>query len=135
MTPAEVGHRVLRLARAQGERFGVSRAVPPAELAGAPAPWMTAPAGGDAAAILAAADRIASGRLDVFALRDVDLGDPPRWNRDPKTGVEAPLVWGKLLDYRDPRLVGDIKYLWEPNRHLHLVTLAQAHALTGEYRY
>ena len=66
------------------------------------------------------------------AARDADLGMPPRWNRDPKTGIEAPLAFGKLLDYRDPDLVGDIKYLWEPNRHLHLVTLAQAYALTGE---
>src|SRR5204863_7281145 len=35
----------------------------------------------------------------------------------------------------NPRLVGDIKYLWEPNRHLHLVTLAQAYALSGEAKY
>ena len=41
----------------------------------------------DAAAYLAAAARIAAGKLDVFALRNVDLGSPPRWNRDPKTGV------------------------------------------------
>src|SRR6185312_13212505 len=34
-----------------------------------------------------------------------------------------------------PALVGDIKYLWEPNRHLQLVTLAQAYALTGEARH
>jgi len=33
----------------------------------------------------------------------------------PKTGAEAPLTPGKLLDYRDRRLVGDIKYLWEVN--------------------
>ena len=59
---------------------------------------------------------------------------PPRWNRDPKTGIEAPLAFGKLLDYRDPDVVGDIKYLWEPNRHLHLVTLAQGYALTGKQR-
>jgi hypothetical protein len=135
MTPAEVGHRVLRLARAQAERVGLSGTVPPADLA-QPAPrWIGAPARTDVAAVLAAADRIAQGRLDVFALRDADLGDPPRWNRDPKTGTEAPLTFGKLLDYRDARLVGDIKYLWEPNRHLQLVTLAQAHALTGEFRY
>ncbi len=76
-----------------------------------------------------------AGRLDVFALADCDLGTPPRWNRCPKTGVEAPLAFGKQLDYRDPLLVGDIKYLWEPNRHLQLVTLAQAYALTGEARY
>ena len=65
----------------------------------------------------------------------MQLGAPPRWNRDPKTGIEAPLAFGKTLDYRDPDVVGDIKYLWEPNRHLHLVTLAQAYALTGKRAY
>jgi hypothetical protein len=137
MTPAELGHRVLRLAKAQAERLGFSGSpgAPPPDLAATFQPWVRVAAGTDAARIVAAADRIASGKLDVFALRDVDVGDPPRWNRDPKTGTEAPLTFGKLLDYRDPKLVGDIKYLWEPNRHLHLATLAQAHALTGEFRY
>jgi heparinase II/III-like protein len=135
MTPAEVGHRVVRLARAQAERAGLSGTVPAADLASPADPWMRAPTAVDAAAILAAADRVAAGRLDVFALRDARLGDPPRWNRDPKTGIEAPLAFGKLLDYRDARVVGDIKYLWEPNRHLQLVTLAQAYALSGEFRY
>jgi hypothetical protein len=65
----------------------------------------------------------------------VDVGSPPRWNRDPKTGIEAPLAFGKLLDYRDADRVGDIKYLWEPNRHLHLVTLAQAWSLTNNPKY
>jgi hypothetical protein len=32
-------------------------------------------------------------------------------------------------------VVGDIKYVWEPNRHLHLVTLAQAFSLTREKKY
>jgi hypothetical protein len=44
------------------------------------------------------------------------------------------LAFGKTLDYRDESLVGDIKYLWEPNRHLHFVTLAQAYAQTKEQR-
>src|SRR6185436_17396116 len=35
----------------------------------------------------------------------------------------------------NPQLVGDIKYLWELNRHLQLVTLAQAYALSRERRY
>src|SRR5690606_20505138 len=97
--------------------------------------WIRADAQVDPAPYVASAERIAAGRFDVFALRDADLGSPPRWNRDPKTGVEAPLVFGKLLDYRDAAVVGDIKYLWEPNRHLHLVTLAQACRLTGNERY
>jgi hypothetical protein len=137
MSPAEVVHRVLRAVQARAERSGWVRApVAPPPDAGAPTrPWVHADAQVDAARYRAAADRIAEGWLDVFALRDVDLGSPPRWNRDPKTGIEAPLEFGKLLDYRDPDVVGDIKYLWEPNRHLHLVTLAQAFALTGERKY
>jgi heparinase II/III-like protein len=138
MTPAEVSHRVLRALSMRAERAGLvgSEAVPPPDLATTPRAWVhTAAANVEAAPYLAAAERIAAGKLDVFALRNVDLGSPPRWNRDPKTGVEAPLRFGKLLDYRNSRLVGDIKYLWEINRHLHLVTLAQAYALSRDVRY
>jgi hypothetical protein len=137
MTPAEVGHRVLRMAKAQAERLGLSGAagVPAADTTKASRPWLHVPPRIDAARVLAAADRIAAGRFDILALRDADLGNPPRWNRDPKTGTEAPLAFGKLLDYRDPGIVGDIKYLWEPNRHLHFVTLAQAYAISGQFRY
>src|SRR6185437_14323080 len=39
------------------------------------------------------------------------------------------------IDYRDSARVGDIKYLWEINRHLELVTLAQAWHLTAQARY
>lgn len=138
MTPAEIPHRLLRslLADAQsiGSRFG-AQAVPAADLSVRPKFWFDGTARVDASLYAAAAERVASGRLDVFALHDLDLGSPPRWNQDPKTGVVAPPGFGKLIDYRDPRLVGDIKYLWELNRHLHLVTLAQAFALGGDARY
>jgi hypothetical protein len=137
MTPVEVSHRLLRTLSMRAERAGLlgSGVVPPPDLALEPRPWVHAPVKADAAPYLAAADRVAAGKLDIFALRDVDLGSPPRWNRDPKTGVEAPLSFSKLLDYRNPRVVGDIKYLWELNRHLHLVTLAQAYALSRDVRY
>jgi hypothetical protein len=137
MSPGEMAHRALRLARAEAERWGLFGfdGPPAADLSGAPHAWLGVPAEIDAEAVLAAANRIAAGRFDVLALRDVELGNPPRWNRDPKTGVEAPLEFGERLDYRDPQIVGDIKYLWEPNRHLHLVTLAQAYAISGQARY
>jgi hypothetical protein len=85
--------------------------------------------------VLAEADRIAEGWLDVHALKRLDLGSPPRWNRDPKTGIEAPLAFGKTLDCADTGLVGDIDYLREANRHRHLVTLARAYALGGGARH
>ena len=137
MTPVEVGHRALRAMAVRAERWGLgaSATAPPANLTQRFRPWIKVAKDVDAAGYLRAADRIAAGKFDVFALRDAELGSPPNWSRDPKTGLEAPLSFGKLLDYRDQRLVGDIKYLWEINRHLHLVTLAQAHALSGDARY
>jgi len=137
MTPVEVAHRVLRAAQAHAERSGMLRAPAVPEVDGTVEAknWVHKDGAIEPGPYLAAAERIAEGRFDVFSLRELDLGVPPRWNRDPKTGIEAPLAFGKLLDYRDPDLVGDIKYLWEPNRHLQLVTLAQAYALTGDRHY
>ncbi|HET7197354.1 MAG TPA: alginate lyase family protein, partial [Burkholderiales bacterium] len=126
----------LRYAQARAERAGWLAARPPEpDLSRRGVQWIGRSDAIDPAPYVAAADRLAIGRLDVFALADLDLGLPPRWNRDPKSGIEAPLRFGKQLDYRDPDLVGDIKYLWEPNRHLQLVTLAQAWALTGRRKY
>ncbi len=135
MSPAELPFRAARLVGAQIERLLPSREVPAADLSLTAARWIQPPGDFDAQPYFAAADAIVAGKFDVFALHGIDLGSPPNWNRDPRTGIEAPLQFGKLLDYRNTRLVGDIKYLWEPNRHLHLVTLAQAYALSGDSRY
>jgi hypothetical protein len=137
MTPAEVAYRVVRAVQAQAERAGVLGAggVPAPDLEQHSKPWVLVPDHVERAPYLAAAQRIGEGWLDIFALHGTEIGQPPRWNRDPKTGIEAPLLYGRTLDYRDPDIVGDIKYLWEPNRHLHLVTLAQAYALSGERKH
>ena len=136
MSPAEIRHRVVQAAHIRAERWGFAKCnVPVPDLSRTAAPWIDRTARVDREAYCAAADRIVEGRFDIFALRDIALGNPPDWNCDPKTGTNAPLEFGQSLDYRDPTLVGDIKYLWEPNRHYHLVTLAQAHALTGNERY
>jgi hypothetical protein len=137
MTPAEMANRLVRALQARAERSGLfgARRIPAPERAAAGNTWVFTNASVRPEPYVAAADRISSGLLDVFALRGAQMGSPPRWNRDPRTGIEAPLAFGKELDYGDPDLVGDIKYLWEPNRHQHLVTLAQAFALTHSKRY
>lgn len=91
--------------------------------------------GVDTLALQHAADAILAGHWNVFAMRAVQLGFPPQWNRDPKTGTNAPMTLGKAIDYRNEKTVGDIKYLWEPSRHLELVTLALAYRRTGVPRY
>jgi len=137
MSVVELSYRVRRAMSVRVERYRLlgSIRVPIADLSARSAVWLTVPPSCDRAVYMAAAERLAAGTFDVFALEGINLGSPPRWNRDPKSGIEAPLDFGKSLDYRDASVVGDIKYLWEPNRHLHLVTLAQAYALSGEKKY
>ena len=134
MSPAEVAHRAAKAASLTLLRAGLkpTRPVPTPDLTRKGVRFIEVPADLDAAIYVAEADRILGGRFDLFHLRDHALGFPPEWNRDPLTGTLAPLRHGRLLDYRDERLVGNIKYLWEPSRHLHVVTLAQAWALTRQ---
>lgn len=137
MSPAEIADRLWQRFVHQIESFELldPDAVPQADTGRRSKPWIAVPSGIAPAPYLAAAERILAGTFDVFALRGLALGSPPRWNRDPKTGIDAPLTFGKLLDYRDAERVGDIKYLWEPNRHQHLVTLAQAWTISRDSRY
>lgn len=133
MSLAEVALRSARALDSGLDRwFPAARKVPEpstAPRAGALLVRTDAP-GIDAGPYIAAARRIVTGRWPIFALDQADVGWPPRWNRDPRSGIEAPLIYGPGLDYRSEKLVGNIKYLWEPNRHLELVSLAQAWFLT-----
>jgi hypothetical protein len=136
MSPAEVGFRLRRKVQIDLERSGFGLAGPRAPEGACGRAWVSPlPRRFDAQRYTRAADKILDGRFDVFAIENARLGFPPRWNVDPKTGVEAPLAFGPTLDYRDPARVGDIKYLWEINRHLELVTLAQAWHLKADERY
>jgi hypothetical protein len=80
-------------------------------------------------------DDLLQGKIGFFGHKSLDVGVPVNWHRDPLTGIEAPLSFGKELNYRDERLVGNIKILWELGRHQHLIPLAVAYACTGEIRY
>ena len=136
MSAREVGFRLRRRVQEDAERAGIGLARPSEPMGDCGRPWVSPlPRGFDSERYSRAADRILDGRFDVFALEDARLGFPPRWNVDPKTGIEAPLEFGFGINYRDASRVGDIKYLWEINRHLELVTLAQAWHLTANERY
>lgn len=136
MNAAEIGYRVRQALQARWERLGLRRVRAVAPRGDSGAAWVDRlPRGFDASGYLLAADAVLEGRFDVFALTDAALGFPPMWNVDPKSRTVAPRAFGKSIDYRDERLVGDIKYLWEPNRHLQIVTLAQAWHLSGQRRY
>lgn len=136
MSVLEVLHRVKNKLRATKEQhFGAGAEQPPVAKYIDTINWI---GGGMPQSIgqwQDAADVIIDGRLNIFNLLDYSIGTPPRWNIDPKTGIKAPLEFGKTMNYRDEDTVGDIKYLWEPSRHLQLVTLCMAFKLTKDSRY
>ena len=136
MEAGEIRHRGKQAVRVwlESRGLGLVRPVTPAGRSGAP--WVSPlPRAFDVDRYADVADRLLEGRYSLFALDDVVLGFPPVWNRDPRTGVEAPTAFGKSINYRDPRVCGDAKYLWELNRHAMIVALAQAWHLTGQQRY
>jgi len=137
MSPAEIAYRTGKSLHVNAQRCGffTARLVPTPDPSRVSRSWFDRIAGIDDASYCRAADSVVTGRLDIVALKRVDLGKVPRWNRNPLTGQEAPLVLGKTLDYRDTNVLGDIKYLWAANRHLHLVVLAQAYYLSRNQRY
>ncbi len=87
------------------------------------------------AACLEAAEKILDGVVSIFNLTDISEGVPIPWHLDHQSGKEAPRVYSKDINYRSFEECGDIKYVWEPSRHLELVTLARAFALTGDSRF
>ncbi len=74
-------------------------------------------------------------RFSFFRLDRADFGPVIKWNHDYLNGITPPLGFGPRMDYRNASLCGDIKYVWEHNRHHHLVELAKAYYLTGKQEY
>lgn len=81
------------------------------------------------------ADRVVAGHLSLLAHRDLTVGDPVDWWRDPVAGVRAPGSHWSRIRFLDPSVVGDHKVTWELGRHQALVLLAQAWWCTRESRY
>ncbi len=90
---------------------------------------------GQLEALLERAEGICAHRLSFFGLTDVFVGDPIDWHRDHASHRRAPRGYSADIDYRDFRVTGDCKLVWELNRHYHLVVLARAWRCTGERRY
>ena len=82
------------------------------------------------------ADQLCDNRMDIFELKNFNIGEIINYNLDYKTGLTSPSdKFGKKIDYRDNKKIGDIKYIWEPNRHLFLLTLARAFSLSHDKKY
>lgn len=136
MSAPEIWHRLDSAVKSKLEQAGFRLAIPGPPSGQCGSSWMDPiPTQFSPTPYIKAADNILAGQFSVFSMRHAQLGFPPLWNQDPLTRARAPVKFGKTIDYRNERVVGNIKYLWEINRHLELVTLAQAWHLSQEPRY
>ncbi|MDG2047841.1 MAG: alginate lyase family protein [Halioglobus sp.] len=137
MSTPELLHRIKEKCLIYLQRFGFfsAKLMPAPDISVEVAPWLKYGTGLSATCYVEEATRVLAGEVPIFALSPASLGAIPLWNTDPKSGTHAPLSFGRSLDYRNAEVVGDIKYLWEPNRHLQWVVLAQAYALSRERRF
>jgi len=85
--------------------------------------------------IVKQAGKICEHKFDLLGYRNLDYGNPIRWQVDAVHGKRAPRRPFYQVRYLDFEEVGDSKVVWELNRHQHLVTLAKAFLLTNEQRY
>lgn len=87
-----------------------------------------------AAELMKLADQILLGRIPIFDT-EVDYGPAVAWRRDPLRRTEIRRKYFRFIPYLDLAAAGDHKWIWEVNRHQHLVLLAQAFVVTGKQVY
>jgi hypothetical protein len=85
--------------------------------------------------IVTRADAICRGTLTLLGTT-IDYGTKVRWQADPVSGRDWPAVFHARIDiFGGAAKYGDVKYVWELNRHQFLPTLGKAYRLTRDPRY
>ncbi len=88
------------------------------------------------ARVRANADALLRGEFDFFGRRFRFDPDNIPWTADPVSGRPWPLRFHTAVDIFSGDVGhGDVKFVWELNRHQFLVTLGKAWRLTGDPRY
>jgi uncharacterized heparinase superfamily protein len=85
--------------------------------------------------LIAEADEIVSGYVDVLGSGPTEIGPEVDWHRDFKSGYRWPESF--FMDIEVTRLDddSDAKVPWDLSRSHHLLTMARAARLTGDERY
>ncbi|MFQ5729495.1 MAG: alginate lyase family protein [Waddliaceae bacterium] len=82
-----------------------------------------------------AADLICKNQFVFFGF-PVNYGSKIPWCADPVSGKEWPMAFHTHVDiFGGNKGIGDVKYVWELNRHQFLPTLGKAYLLTGDEKY
>lgn len=85
--------------------------------------------------VLARAQAVRAGKFDLLGQHALDFGAPVDWQLEPTSGLRTPLVHWSEIDFLDPQVAGDKKFIWELNRQQHFMTLGRAYWRTGDEAY
>jgi hypothetical protein len=142
MSPGEVAHRLQLVGRKLAWRRHIEQQSPPPRpamawarlVARGPLPLALPANSPEAVDLIAEAQSYLRHEWHFFNLAG-QTETPINWHADPTSGQVAPRLFGLDLNHRDERLVGNVKVIWEKNRHHHLTVLAAAYALTQDERF
>lgn len=81
------------------------------------------------------ANRTLNNIYDIFDIKDIRLRNIPDWQKDYSSDKSSPLISSSKINYRNFKKIGDVKYIWEINRHQYLLPIAMTYYFTGEEKY
>jgi len=86
------------------------------------------------AALLKKADRICKHQIELLD-REFDFGPKIDWHVDVLCATRIPCIPSHALDIWHSGMISEVRYIWELNRHGHLLALGQAYRLSRDERY
>ncbi|MBS0351266.1 MAG: alginate lyase family protein, partial [Proteobacteria bacterium] len=89
----------------------------------------------EGANIFAKAQQALDHCVDLLGSGSVWLGPEINWHQDYKTGTTWPVLYMRLIDYRNPERSSDVKFPWELSRMQWLIPAGQAYLMTRDQRY
>lgn len=137
MPIAEVYARVLRQVRVQLRKFIDPTKHPPVNSSLVGRPYAFSPVDMLSKEHRALLSQEADAYLGHrFRFLNLEASEHPMdWHLDHQSGCRAPLKYAPSIPYRDPRVVGNVRNIWEKNRLHHVTVLAAAFAASQDTRY
>lgn len=80
------------------------------------------------------ADKILAHRIKLFNSKEIKFGPKIEWTNDPISKKQWPQKYWKRINIRNAEF-GDVRVVWELNRHKHFVTLGKAYQYTKNRKY
>jgi hypothetical protein len=97
--------------------------------------WLSRQEGGFSQDIRRAADQLCQQKFQFFG-QSFQYSGSIDWGADPVSGRPWPMKFYSQVDiFGGDTGAGDVKFVWELNRHQFLVTLGKAYCLTGDEQY